>query len=70
LSELLAAVHAGELSENVTTSFASMHEHMIEAEVTATIGATAHQGTITRLAMRKASRSVLARPPQRRQGPN
>jgi hypothetical protein len=39
LSELLAAVQAGEMTEKIRTSLAWVLQQLIEAELTATIGA-------------------------------
>lgn len=45
LSELLAAVQAGELTEKIRTSLTWVLQQLIEAELTATIGASPHERT-------------------------
>jgi putative transposase len=59
LSELLAAVKAGEMTETIRTSLAWLLQQLIEAELTATIGAQPHERTVTRLAQRNGHRPKL-----------
>jgi transposase-like protein len=49
LSELLAAVQAGEMTEKIRTSLAWVLQQLIEAELTATIGARPHERSDTRV---------------------
>jgi len=59
LSELLAAVQAGELTERIRTSLTWVLQQLIEAELTATIGAGVHERTESRSAMRNGHRPKL-----------
>jgi transposase-like protein len=59
LSELLAAVQAGELTENIRTSLTWVLQQLIEAELTATIGAGPNERSETRTAMRNGHRQRL-----------
>ena len=59
LSELLAAVKAGELTEKIRTSLAWVLQQLIEAELTATIGAAPHERTESRTAQRNGHRPKL-----------
>lgn len=59
LSELLAAVNAGELTEKIRTSLAWVLQQLIEAELTATIGAAPHERTESRTAQRNGHRPKL-----------
>ena len=43
LSELLAAVQAGDMTHTIRTSLAWVLQQLIEAEATATIGAAPHE---------------------------
>ena len=52
LSELLASVHAGEMTEKIRTSLAWVLQELIEAELTATIGAAPHECSGSRTAQR------------------
>jgi hypothetical protein len=45
LSDPLAAVQAGEMTEKIPTSLAWVLQQLIEAELTATIGAAPHERT-------------------------
>ncbi len=59
LSELLEAVKAGELTEKIRTSLAWVLQQLIEAELTATIGAAPHERSETRSAQRNGHRPKL-----------
>jgi transposase-like protein len=59
LSDLLAAVQAGEMTEKVRTSVAWVLQQLIEAELTAAIGAGRHERTETRTAQRNGYRPKL-----------
>jgi putative transposase len=59
LSDLLAAVQAGELTEKIRTSLAWVLQQLIEAELTATIGAGPGEGAESRLAQRNGHRPKL-----------
>jgi putative transposase len=59
LSELLAAVQAGEMTEKIRTSVAWVLQQLIETELTATIGAGPHERTDTRTAQRNGYRPKL-----------
>ncbi len=59
LSELLAAVQAGEMTETVRLSLAWVLQQLIEAELTATIGAAPGQRAEGRLAQRNGHRPKL-----------
>ena len=59
LSELLAAVQAGEMTETIRTSIAWLLQQLIEAELTATIGARPHERTESRLTQRNGHRPKL-----------
>jgi putative transposase len=59
LSELLAAVKAGEMTEKIRTSLAWVLQQLIEAELTATIGAAPHERTESRTAQRNGHRPKL-----------
>ena len=59
LSELLAAVQAGELTEKIRTSLAWVLQQLIEAELTSSIGAAPHERTETRTALRNGHRPKL-----------
>jgi putative transposase len=59
LSDLLAAVQAGELTEKIRTSLAWVLQQLIEAELTATIGAGRHERTDSRVAQRNGHRPKL-----------
>ena len=59
LSELLAAVQAGELTEKIRTSLAWVLQQLIEAELTSSIGAAPHDRTETRTALRNGHRPKL-----------
>jgi putative transposase len=58
LSELLAAVPAGEMTE-IRTSLAWVLQQLIEAELTATIGAAPYQRAESRVAQRNGHRPKL-----------
>lgn len=55
LSALLAAVKAGDMTETVRTSVAWVLQELIEAELTATIGAAPGQHTSARTNLRGSS---------------
>jgi putative transposase len=59
LSELLAALKAGEMTDTIRTSLEWVLQQLIEAEATAYIGAGRHERTDTRLAQRNGHRSRL-----------
>ena len=59
LSELLAAVQAGEMTETVRLSVAWVLQQLIEAELTATIGAAPGQRSEARTAQRNGHRPKL-----------
>jgi len=59
LSDLLAAVQAGELTEKIRTSLAWVLQQLIEAELTATIGAAPGERAESRLAQRNGHRPKL-----------
>jgi len=59
LSELLAAVQAGEMTDTVRLSLAWVLQQLIEAELTATIGAAPGQRSEGRLAQRNGHRPKL-----------
>ena len=59
LSELLEAVKAGEMTEKIRTSLAWVLQQLIEAELTATIGAGPHERTETRTTQRNGHRPKL-----------
>jgi putative transposase len=59
LSELLAAVNAAELTEKIRTSLAWVLQQLIEAELTATIGAAPHERSESRTAQRNGHRPKL-----------
>jgi putative transposase len=63
LSELLAAVQAGELTEKIRTSLTWVLQQLIEAELSAAIGASPHERTETRSAMRNGHRPKLVTSP-------
>ena len=59
LSEHLAAVQAGEMTETIRTSVAWVLQQLIEAELTAAIGARLHERTEGRLTQRNGHRPKL-----------
>jgi putative transposase len=59
LSDLLAAVQAGEMTEKIRTSLAWVLQQLIEAELTATIGAAPGERAESRLAQRNGHRPKL-----------
>lgn len=59
LSELLEAVKAGEMTDKIRTSLAWVLQQLIEAELTATIGAGRHERTESRTAQRNGHRPKL-----------
>jgi len=59
LSELLAAVQAGEMTETVLLSLSWVLQQLIEAELTATIGAAPGQRSESRTAQRNGHRPTL-----------
>ena len=59
LSELLAAVQAGDMTDTIRTSLAWVLQQLIEAEATATIGAGPHERADTRTAQRNGHRPKL-----------
>ena len=59
LSELLAAVQAGELTEKIRTSLTWVLQQLIEAELSATIGASPHERSESRTALRNGHRPKL-----------
>lgn len=63
LSELLAALKAGEMTDTIRTSPEWILQQLIEAEATAAIGAAPHQRADTRTAERNGHRSRLLSTP-------
>jgi putative transposase len=59
LSELLAALKAGEMTDTIRMSLEWILQQLIEAEATAVIGAAPHQRTETRTAQRNGHRPKL-----------
>ena len=59
LSELLAAVKAGDMTDTIRTSLAWVLQQLIEAELTATIGAAPNERTETRTTQRNGHRPKL-----------
>ncbi len=59
LSELLAALRAGEMTDRIRTSLEWVLQALIEAEATAVIGAAPHERTETRTAHRNGHRPKL-----------
>jgi len=59
LSELLAAVKAGDMTDTIRTSLAWVLQQLIEAELTSTIGARPHERTDDRTAQRNGHRPKL-----------
>jgi putative transposase len=59
LSELLAALKAGEMSDTIRTSLEWILQQLIEAEATAVIGAAPHERTETRTTQRNGHRPKL-----------
>jgi putative transposase len=59
LSELLAALKAGEMTDTIRTSLEWILQQLIEAEATAVIGAAPHQRTDTRTTQRNGHRPRL-----------
>jgi transposase-like protein len=59
LSELLAALKAGEMTDTIRTSLEWVLQQLIEAEATAFIGAAPHERTDTRIAQRNGHRPRL-----------
>jgi transposase-like protein len=63
LSELLAALRAGEMTDTVRTSLEWILQQLIEAELTGFIGAGPHERTATRTNQRNGHRSRLVSTP-------
>jgi putative transposase len=59
LSELLAAVQAGAMTDTIRTSLAWVLQQLIEAELTSTISASPHERTGARTAQRNGHRPKL-----------
>jgi transposase-like protein len=59
LSELLAALKAGEMTDTIRASLEWVLQQLIEAEATAVIGARPHERTDTRVTQRNGHRSKL-----------
>jgi transposase-like protein len=59
LSELLAALKAGEMTDTIRSSLQWILQQLIEAEATAVIGASPHERTETRTAQRNGHRPKL-----------
>lgn len=59
LSDLLAAIKAGEMTDTIRTSLEWVLQQLIEAEATAFIGAARHERTDTRTAQRNGHRPRL-----------
>ena len=65
LSELLAAIKAGEMTDTIRTSLEWVLQQLIEAEATAFIGAGPHERTATRVTQRNGRRPRLLSTPKR-----
>jgi transposase-like protein len=63
LSELLAAVKAGEMTDTIRTALEWVLQQLIEAELTATIGAAPFERTDARTAQRNGHRARLLATP-------
>ena len=63
LSELLAALKAGEMTDTIRSSLEWILQQLIEAEATAVIGAAPHERTETRTAQRNGHRPRLLSTP-------
>jgi putative transposase len=63
LTELLAALKAGDMTETVRTSLQWVLQALIEAEVTAVIGAGPHERADTRTTQRNGHRPKLLSTP-------
>jgi transposase-like protein len=63
LSDLLAALKAGEMTDKIRTSLEWVLQQLIEAEATAFIGAERHERTDTRTAQRNGHRQKLLSTP-------
>jgi putative transposase len=63
LSELLAAIKAGDMTDKIRTSIEWVLQQLIEAEATAFIGADRHERTDTRTAQRNGHRPKLLSTP-------
>jgi transposase-like protein len=63
LSELLAALQAGEVTDTIRTSLEWILQQLIEAEATATIGAERHERTESRTNLRNGHRPRLLSTP-------
>jgi putative transposase len=59
LSELLAALKAGEMTDTIRASLEWVLQQLIEAEATAVIGARPHERTDARTAQRNGHRPKL-----------
>ena len=59
LSDLLAALKAGEMTDTIRTSLEWILQQLIEAEATAVIGARPHERTDTRTTQRNGHRPRL-----------
>ena len=59
LSELLAALKAGEMTDRIRTSLEWILQQLIEAEATAVIGAERHERTESRTTQRNGHRPKL-----------
>jgi transposase-like protein len=63
LSDLLDALRAGEMTDTIRTSLEWILQQLIEAEVTAVIGARPHERTDSRTAQRNGHRPRLLATP-------
>ena len=63
LSELLAAIKAGDMTDKIRSSLEWVLQQLIEAEATAFIGAARHERTDTRIAQRNGHRPRLLSTP-------
>jgi transposase-like protein len=63
LSELLAAIKAGDMTDKIRSSLEWVLQQLIEAEATAFIGAARHERTDTRIAQRNGHRPRLLATP-------
>ena len=63
LSDLLAAIKAGEMTDTIRTSLEWVLQQLIEAEATASIGAARHERSDTRTAQRNGHRLRLSSTP-------
>ena len=63
LLDLLEALKAADVDDRIRTATEALYQVLIEAELTAVIGAGPHERTETRTAQRNGSRPRTSRPP-------